>query len=237
MEKWAFIIAISVFLAFAPSASAMNLYQNTQIQPNQSASGWYVLMDASIALDELLVNTTHVSFIGLDAANQGCWNYDNSLVLCAPGANCILNQTKDVINITFKLSDTDPPDVNWTSPSTSNGTQYANWTWIEWNITSTENVSIGYIEINGTNTSCTGYDYDANSYCFLNQTGLTNQNTYCSFGWASDIYGNWNMTMMQVCRQMNYTAPYAPYVPPTVCGIEPILIFDKGIRIAWRFSC
>lgn len=133
--------------------------------------------------------------------------------------------------------DTNPPDVNWSAP-TANGTQTANWSWIFWNITVNENMSIGYIEINGTNTSCTAVNASVNTQCHYNQTGLTNQNEYCSRGWASDANWNWNVTETTMCMHMNYTAPYVPPpVKPTVCSVKPILIFERRIKIAWLFDC
>ena len=234
MRSYMIAIAAIMILAMVPGIDALELEQDTQIQPNASTSGYFVLMDASITLDELFVNVTDAVFTGLAVGNRGCWNYDTLAVLCAVSENCTLLQTQTVINITF----IDPilPDVVWLDP-TSNGTEAAENDYIEWNISVTENIGAGFIALNGTNTSCTVTNDTTDSYCFYNQTGFTSNQTYCGIGWGSDSAGNWNRTIDTICRTTNITGVPAVVVNLTICVVQPMLIFYEDIKIAWSFDC
>jgi hypothetical protein len=207
------LVGCLAMLLAVGAADAFELYQDTEIQPNASASGYYVIVNSYIELDDLYVNETHVVFGELASQYQGVWNYDTKAQLCAVAANCTLAQTDTVINLWFS-NDFTPPDVNWIDP-TSNGTEAPEKDYIEWNISSTENISTGYIEINGTNHSCSPTNASVDSYCFYNQTGLTSNQTSCALGYASDGSGNWNVTDEYICRNINY---YVPPTPPPISG-------------------
>jgi len=134
------------------------------------------------------------------------------------------------INYTVDLT---APEVTWIDP-TSNGTEALQKNYIEWNISVTEHIGVGYIEINGTNNTCASTNASSSSYCFYNQTGLTANETHCSYGYAADESDNFNRTLQQVCRTIAYSP--APSAPKTVCKVEPLIIMrGYQIEIIWRF--
>jgi hypothetical protein len=212
-------------LLLVPSVSALTIEQGLEIQPNSSqANGYYVVADASKSLDELLVNSSHATFI---ATNSGIWNYDTGAELCASATDCALASTETIINITFTLVDITPPDVNWVEP-TANGTETANQTYIFWNISSTESIGIGFIEINGSNNTCTSVNGTI-SHCSYNQTGIESTATYCAFGFAFDAAGNSNRTIDMICRNTNITEVIIP-VPVIPSSNNYFIAFDHMLN-------
>lgn len=223
--NWRLVAFITLFLCLCVnSASAMNMSYDSlgyiEIQPNVSAAGYYNLTNEYIVFDELIVNSTSAMFVNLSSEFRGAWNYVTGTQLCAAVANCTVTQTGSVIQLYFNNTyDTTPPDVNWIAPA-ANGTEAANKTYIEWNISVSEAIGDCYIEINGTNQTGTQADSGSDSYCYYNQTGLTSNRTHCAFGYASDAGGNFNRTIEYICRDMNYQV-MADVVPATVCQLDP----------------
>lgn len=213
-------VTLLAVLMLVPGVSALTITQDLEIQPNGSTTGWYRVADASKSLDELEVNITDATFFG---TNSGIWNDDTDAELCAFAVNCTLPQTNAVVNITFL--DPEPPDINWSDP-TANGTEAAEKNYILWNISSTENISQGFIEINGTNNTCTIVNNSANSQCSFNQTGLAGASSHCSVGWAADPSGNTNRTTFMICRTTNITVVVV--VPPEAEDI--FIAFDHMLN-------
>jgi len=93
-----------------------------------------------------------------------------------------------------------PPNVDFVTPTSTNGTESDDIEYISWNITVNEDVGAGRFTINGTNQTCTSSNATTNSYCIYNETGITTNQTRCADGWASDSVDNWNHTDFTICR-------------------------------------
>lgn len=104
------LIVLFLSLLAMPSASALNITNSTQIQPNVSTTGYYIIRNlVEVTIDELVVNSTYATFFGLTGNQRGAFNTDTDALLCASGTvNCTLPQTNAVINVTFGF----PPDIN-----------------------------------------------------------------------------------------------------------------------------
>ncbi|RLJ05493.1 MAG: hypothetical protein DRP18_02945, partial [Candidatus Aenigmatarchaeota archaeon] len=98
------------------------------------------------------------------------------------------------------ITDTQPPDIAFVSPSPLNEF-FINNTYVQWNYSSSENLSFCILSINQTN-----YTKPATqNFCYFNLTLKSNQ-TYCLTGFASDTAGNWNQTET-VCINVFYIKP------------------------------
>jgi len=100
------------------------------------------------------------------------------------------------------LPDNTPPNVDFISPTNTNGTETYGKDYITWNISVNEDIGLGKIEINGTNQTCIAVNATTNSYCYYNETGFTTNVTRCSEGHATDASNNWNTTLNTICRNM-----------------------------------
>jgi hypothetical protein len=99
--------------------------------------------------------------------------------------------------------DNTPPNIDFVSPTGSNGTESENKNYIVWNVSVTEDIGFCKIEINGTNQTGTAVNATADSYCYYNETGLSGNVTRCAYWHATDEAGNWNTTLEYICRNTN----------------------------------
>jgi len=98
------------------------------------------------------------------------------------------------------------PEVNFISPTATNGTESYGQNYITWNISVSQNAALARIQINGTNQTMTCYNASSNTYCIYNETGLTTNQTRCAIGWVSDSDGDWNKTDNSICRTIQTSA-------------------------------
>jgi hypothetical protein len=174
---------------------------------------WNISVNENIGLCNIEINgTNQTGTIVNDTADSYCYYNETSIsgnvTRCAWGYGADtegnLNMTLDyVCRDTNEQQDLSPPNVDFISPTATNGTEAINKTYILWNISVSENIGFGRIEINGTNQTCTTVNDTTNSYCYYNETGLPVGNrTRCALGHATDEFGNWNNTVDYVCRSV-----------------------------------
>lgn len=97
--------------------------------------------------------------------------------------------------------------IDWTSPTSANGTETFNKTYITWNMSSTQNLTDCYFTINGTNhtgnivngSSGTG---EHDTYCYYNETGFTETQTRCADVFAANGTGIYISTGETICREL-----------------------------------
>lgn len=87
-----------------PEAHAVTLNAGDMVKPNASSSGYYVINN-TITLTQLDVNTTDAVFTGLDANNQSVIAIDGAgnfvSTLCRGQINCTIPQTNTIKNVKF----------------------------------------------------------------------------------------------------------------------------------------
>jgi hypothetical protein len=126
-----------------------------------------------------------------------------------------------VIAFGFSYAWAQAPGISFIPPSTENGTEAVNKTYIVWNISSNEDMAACKIEINSTNQTGTIVNATTDSYCYYNETGLSGNITRCSVAHAANGSGVWNTTLVMVCRNTNEQQsvdndpPSLDFVPPT----------------------
>ncbi|MCK4714663.1 MAG: hypothetical protein KAT35_03745, partial [Candidatus Aenigmarchaeota archaeon] len=123
-------------------------------------------------------------------------------------------------NVTITVNDTTAPNIDFISPTAVNGTESANKTYITWNVSVSENVSVCRFEVNTTNQTGTVVNASSSSYCYYNETGLSGNVTRCAFAHANDSSNNWNTTLDYICRstseqQPDETPPVLDFVSAT----------------------
>ncbi len=156
----------------------------------------------------------------LDETGRGWFAVGISSIGCTSGCNLdqiyTVESAYDPELIVVYTPDTKPPNVTWSSPSANNSLIPANQSFIFWNFSSDDNLSSCKFEINGTNY--TGIVSADSLFCYYNQTGLTANYTYCAYGHAQDLGGNWNTTDYR-CATLNGSdtvPPYLSFASPTL---------------------
>lgn len=161
----------------------------------------------------------------LPFGNSGYFVFDVD-VPAIPGTYTFTVTTEDngssinTTSLNITVQDTTSAAVAFTSPTTTNGTESANVTYVVWNITFADDAGLALIEINGTNQTGTCVNATTNSYCYYNETSLSGNVTRCAWGHASDAYGNWNTTPTFVCRNTNDQQPDTT-APSNIVTVSP----------------
>lgn len=100
-----FILAMLLMALFIPNAyAAVTLHAGDIVKPNASSAGHYIINN-TISLAQVEVNSTHAKFIGLDSGNQNIIVVDGAgnliEVICQGHVNCTMSQTSAVKNLKF----------------------------------------------------------------------------------------------------------------------------------------
>lgn len=115
-----------------PSVNALTLEEKLEIQPS-SESGYYILNNTILTIDNLNVNSTYADFINLNEKNRTAVVVNTSTgkyleIICKQKQNCSLPQTNSVKNILFRnftstectdygaKSGCESADCKWCSP-------------------------------------------------------------------------------------------------------------------------
>jgi len=165
---------------------------------------------------------------GLTNATTYCGNMTASDTVYEPDGQLQISTTQcQTINLTGEGGgDITPPDISWNSPSDNYVTQ--NSSFIFWNATLSE-AGTCELDLN----SSLNITMDVNGlYCSYNFSG-TNTTTYCGRVYATDTYGNMNLSSSR-CATINLSG--ADLVPPNITIVSPTAITYTTSDIALTVS-
>lgn len=106
---------LSISLVWATPAPLIKPY--TQIG-GQSGNGWYNIT-TEVWFEQLYVNSTNVTFYGLHANNQSCYDVNSGALLCNSTENCTLPIVTYIRNLTFNMTATTSVSTTTTIPTTT----------------------------------------------------------------------------------------------------------------------
>lgn len=106
--RWSILLVFILFIT--PLANAFIINESVEIQPNDTANGYYITNN-SIDIDELAFNSTDASFISSSQNITAQSLYSNGSInetLCSNSFTCILTQIPFIKNILFSIFATTP---------------------------------------------------------------------------------------------------------------------------------
>jgi hypothetical protein len=148
--------------------------------------------------------TNQTTYCGKVYANDSSGNMNLSTIRCA------------TVNLTQGISDTDPPDVFWSTPTPDNNSFTANSSTITWRIAISEVPNTCQLSVNGSANVSMSY---VGGHCSYTYYSLTNQTTYCALAYADDPSGNLNVTDVR-CATINLSQSEAS-PGPVITIISP----------------